>query len=103
MLNVALEMPCRPRSQPGDVGPTSLEGVMNRVYYNLGNRFFDQSEYERAIRAYRLAIDCDPGDVAAWYNLGLCYALVGRQDAMDWAFRQVKRLRGPVGDPGAAA
>ena len=92
LINVEARSLRYPSRAAGDE-PASLDALMNRVYYNLGNAFFDRFEYDRAIRAYRQAIDCDPADQDAWYNLGLCYGLLGTWGEMDWALRQVQRLR----------
>lgn len=44
-------------------------GVRSRAYYNLGNSAFRQQKYDEALTHYKKALDLDPGDLDAKYNV----------------------------------
>jgi len=48
--------------------PTRPEG-----YYNLGNVYFDEREFNKAIELYDKTISVDKRYSAAYYNRGICY------------------------------
>ncbi|MDD5688527.1 MAG: tetratricopeptide repeat protein [Elusimicrobia bacterium] len=55
------------------------DGYNNKAvaYYNLGNGYFAQGEYEKAIVFYGKTIELNPGLTAAYYNRGLAYTKKG--------------------------
>lgn len=51
---------------------------MDKVYYRLGNLFFDAGDLARAEYAYQRAIETNPGHVNAHHNLAVVYRKTGR-------------------------
>jgi len=49
-----------------------------KIYFRLGNLYFDAGKLEHAEYAYRKAIDLDPKHISAHYNLGVVYKKQGR-------------------------
>ena len=47
-----------------------------KTHINLGNLYFKQQDWDRAIDEYRLATSIDSTDTKAWLNLGLAYERV---------------------------
>jgi tetratricopeptide (TPR) repeat protein len=54
---------------------------MSFPYYNAGNVFKDQGDYDSAGRLYALAIEKQPSHAEAWIQLGLMALRDGDQDA----------------------
>ncbi|MFA6600061.1 MAG: tetratricopeptide repeat protein [Candidatus Omnitrophota bacterium] len=44
------------------------------MHYNLGVFYAKERNYERALKEFQKAVDIDPGDAKAHYNLGYIYA-----------------------------
>jgi tetratricopeptide (TPR) repeat protein len=40
-----------------------------KIYYNMGNIFFQQGKYDAAVTEYRKALDLSPADASAHFNL----------------------------------
>ena len=72
---------------------------MAGAYNNLGNAYYNQGNLTKAIQMWEKAIELNPDDADAYYNLGLAYhyddfdqalfyykkaARLGDQDAQDW-------------------
>jgi len=64
-------------------------------YYNLGNAYFEVSQMEKAIAAYRAALRYDPGSVKASYNLALALVKAGRAEEAVTILSEIL-----AGDPG---
>ncbi|MBD1811017.1 tetratricopeptide repeat protein [Microcoleus vaginatus DQ-U2] len=62
------------------------------AYNKLGRKFYDQSEFERAIAAYRQAIQIDPNDAEAYKNLGDALSFQGKLDQAIAAYRQAIQI-----------
>ena len=69
------------RSTPGD------------SYYNRGVRLQGEGRLPAAVRAYREAIDDDPEDARAHYNLGTVYQEIGDARKAKAAYEAALRLR----------
>lgn len=55
-----------------------------RVYYNLGNLYYQNDDLNRALMQYQTAIECDKQYAAAYNNLGVVQEALGYSDyAMD--------------------
>jgi len=66
-----------------------LAGAWN----DLGVAYSKKGEYDRAIEAFRKALELKPDDHAAWYNLGLAYDMKGEYDRAIEAFRKALELK----------
>lgn len=49
-----------------------------KIYFRLGNIYFDAGDLERAEAAYKQAIALDPGHASAHHNLAVVYRRQGR-------------------------
>jgi cytochrome c-type biogenesis protein CcmH/NrfG len=47
------------------------------VWIQLGNEYFDSSQYEKAIQAYQKALELNPADANVWTDLGIMYRRSG--------------------------
>lgn len=71
VLSAALLASCATNTQSRDL---AVE------YYNLGNAYFELSQMEKAVSAYRTALRQDPGNAKVSYNLALALVKSGRSD-----------------------
>lgn len=53
--------------------------LQSRAHYNAGNAYFQKQEYVRAIEAYKAALELNPDDVDAKYNLELARVMLKEQ------------------------
>ncbi len=60
-----------------------------KLEYNQGVDFYKVGQYERAIAAFRRAINIDPNYIDAYYNLGSILDYMGQSEAAITVFRQV--------------
>lgn len=76
-----------------------------RVYFRLGNLYFDAGDLERAEYAYKRAIEHDPEHVNAHHNLSVVYRRQGRIGEYIRLRKRTFRLaaRSPVELPEEAA
>jgi tetratricopeptide (TPR) repeat protein len=65
------------------------------MHYNLGVFYTGEGQHRRAIAEFEKALELNPDDVYAYFNLGYIYAeyLVDRKKAVDY-FRKYLRLAG---------
>jgi len=49
---------------------------LSRAYGNLGHAYFQQNNYEEAIKDFNQAIRLKPDDAQTYYNRGLCYTKI---------------------------
>ena len=65
------------------------------MHYNLGVFYTGQGQYKRAISEFEKALELNPEDVYAYFNLGYIYAeyMVDRKKSIDY-FRKYLRLAG---------
>ena len=62
------------RANPGNVD----------AWIELGNSYFDTGQNEKAIQAYRQALELDPNNANVWTDMGVMYRRSGKpQDAID--------------------
>lgn len=59
----------------------------------LGGMYMDQEQYDAAIVAYAAAIEKDPGNYGAHFNLGLTYKMKGLDDEAADEFRKAIALK----------
>ncbi len=60
------------------IGTKDLK-LEEQTHYNIGNCFFKQDKLQESIQAYKMALDLDPGDQDAKYNLELARAKLKEQ------------------------
>jgi tetratricopeptide (TPR) repeat protein len=70
------------------------------AYYNLGNRFRERGEPERAIEAYRQALVWTPSYLSAINNLALACEAAGRRDEAVKTWRALRAQAQGQGSPG---
>lgn len=60
------------------VNPSQIEDstLLSNLYYNMGNCYFRQDSLVEAIQMYEKALQYDPNDIEAKYNLELARALL---------------------------
>ncbi|MCS6937300.1 MAG: tetratricopeptide repeat protein [Candidatus Bipolaricaulota bacterium] len=63
-----------------------------KIYFRLGNIYFDAGKLDHAEYAYRRAIDCDPNHVNAHHNLSVVLRKQGRLSESVRLYRQAQRL-----------
>lgn len=54
--------------------------ALAKSFYNQGNEHMRAEQFQRAIDAYRLALECNPKFADAWYNLGIAYGSLGQPE-----------------------
>jgi tetratricopeptide (TPR) repeat protein len=64
-------------------------------WFELGLKYHDNGEYEKAVDAYRHVLKIDKYNPHAWHNLGLALRFLGNYDAAFKAFNKARSL-----DPG---
>lgn len=64
-------------------------------WFELGLKYHDNEEYEKAVDAYRHVLKIDKYNPHAWHNLGLALRFFGNYDAAFKAFNKARSL-----DPG---
>jgi cytochrome c-type biogenesis protein CcmH/NrfG len=57
-----------------------------KAWIELGNYYFDASQHEKAIAAYRRALDIDPGNANVWTDIGVMYRRSGNPQEAVRAF-----------------
>lgn len=55
------------------------KNVAERANYNLGNSFYRKQDFQNAIESYKRALDLDPGDMDAKFNLEVVQRLMENQ------------------------
>jgi len=50
-----------------------LKNETGKVHYNLGNLYFKNGEYQKAVQEYEMAVKLIPKDPDVYYNLALTY------------------------------
>lgn len=65
-----------------------------RIYFHLGNLYYDSHDLERAEYAYKRAIEHDPLHVSAHHNLAVVYREQGRISEYVKERKQALRLAG---------
>lgn len=63
-----------------------------KIYFRLGNIYFDAGKLDHAEYAYRRAIDCEPNHVNAHHNLSVVLRKQGRLSESVKLYRQAQRL-----------
>ena len=54
------------------------------AWIELGNNYFDTDQYDKAIQAYRKALDLDPDNANVWTDMGVMYRRSGKpQEAIN--------------------
>lgn len=78
-------------NQPANVEQTNVNALPEdvpkyddaQVAFTEGNRFLDANETQKAIEAYRQAVELDPDLADAHFRLGVAYALVERETEVE--------------------
>jgi len=58
------------------------------VWIELGNAYFDTDQFEKAIQAYRKALEVQPRNADVWTDMGVMYRKTGRPDEAIKSFDQ---------------
>ncbi len=75
--------PARPNMIASLEDETAKNPQNTKAWVQLGNEYFDASEHEKAIWAYRKALELNPNDANVWTDLGVMYRRSGKpQDAI---------------------
>ena len=61
-----------------------------RIYFRLGNLYFDSGKLDKAESAYKQAIEEDPKYASAYHNLGVVYR---RQGKIGQSVKMLKKAR----------
>lgn len=83
---------------------SASDGKFPWMQFELGNCYFDESNWSQAAASFRISADADKTDAASAFNLALCFLRQGfRGDAKIWADEALARnptgeLRGKVLD-----
>jgi protein O-GlcNAc transferase len=68
---------------------TSRDQDLSVEYYNLGNTYFELSQLDKAVGAYRTALRHDSGNTKASYNLALALGKAGRAEEAEAVLEQI--------------
>jgi tetratricopeptide (TPR) repeat protein len=63
------------------------------AFNNLGQRYQEQGEYEKAIEQFKKALDINPNFPSALNNIGVCYGRVKRYDLAEASFQKALSLK----------
>lgn len=66
--------------------------VLSKEYYRQGNSFFDNNQFEKAIKAYRNSTELNEQNLEAWYNLGGVYWVLNDTILAQQAWNKVQQL-----------
>jgi len=58
----------------------TIDSQFALAYRALGNVYFELGDYLNAAYNYQLVVLYDPGEMSAWYNLGVAYSEMGELD-----------------------
>jgi len=79
------------RAEASSTAPTLKQNAL----YNIGNSLYRLGKYEEAVLAYKKALELDPGDMDAKFNLEFVREQLKKQNQKD---KQEKKDRPPQGD-----
>jgi cytochrome c-type biogenesis protein CcmH/NrfG len=65
--------PARPNMIASLEDETAKNPQNTNAWIQLGNEYFDSSQHEKAIWAYRKALELDPNNANVWTDLGVMY------------------------------
>ena len=71
----------------------SQEPVDVEQIYQAGVSYYESGDYEKAIEAYKRAIQLDPSSVDFYYHLGMAFSSLGRFKDATQAYNSAIRLR----------
>src|SRR5438034_3166474 len=74
-------------------GQASQANSQAKVYFDQGESYSKQKNWEQAIAAYQQAIRIDPKYAEAWNNMGFCYRKVKQYDKALDAYKQAMALK----------
>jgi Flp pilus assembly protein TadD len=60
--------------------------------FQLGYQLMQANEYEKAVTAFREVVRLKPGETSGWYNLGVAYDSLQRDDEAKRAYEEAIRL-----------
>jgi len=63
------------------------------VFYNQGNSYIRENQYDKAIKYYNQAIDLNPHLAGAYYNRGNAYSNIGRYQRAEVDYSRVISLK----------
>ena len=63
------------------------------VFYNQGNSYIGENQYEKAINYYNQAINLNPHLAGAYYNRGNAYSYIGRYQRAEVDYSRVISLK----------
>jgi Flp pilus assembly protein TadD len=63
------------------------------AYNNLGQRYQEQGEYEKAIEQFEKALEINPNFPSALNNIGVCYGRIKRYDLAESSFKKAISLK----------
>lgn len=64
-----------------------------QIWKDGGNNFFNEGQYEEAIKCYKHAIQLNPNYIDAWNNLGLTFLKIGKIEDAKRCNEIVKKLK----------
>ena len=78
--------PARPNMIASLEDETAKNPQNTKAWIQLGNEYFDSSQHEKAIWAYRKALALDPNNANVWTDLGVMYRRSGKPQEAIQAF-----------------
>ena len=72
---------------------TRRKSNLAEVYYNQGNSYIRENQYEKAIKYYNQAIHHNPHLAGAYYNRGNAYSYIGRYQRAEDDYSRVISLK----------
>ena len=78
--------PARPNMIASLEDETAKNPQNTKAWIELGNEYFDSSQHEKAIWAYRKAVELDPNNANVWTDLGVMYRRSGKPQEAIQAF-----------------
>jgi len=79
--------------------PASQVDPQAKAFYDQGESYSKQKNWDQAIGAYQQAVRIDPKYAEAWNNMGFCYRKVKQYDKALDAYKQAMALKPNLPNP----
>lgn len=67
-------------------------GILSRAYEKIASDYYDRGNFERSLELFEKAVELDPKNVSANFNIGFLYSKYGKFDEAKGWYNRVKDL-----------